>query len=156
MLSTRRARSASGCRRRSLGVATTSASCARRGGTCWEMVAVARFYRRHFFRTAVRSGYLLLTTAAAVRTAAAWTPGTTVRQYLVVRGTYGLRIIRKKLKCLFLPKAAHKIKILHWISYKEVKRKWSHKQERQKGTIFEPKKILHNKRPNWNISYTSD
>ena len=43
MLPIRRARSASGCRRRSLGVETTSASCSRRGGTCWEIVAVARF-----------------------------------------------------------------------------------------------------------------
>ena len=59
MLWTRRARPASGCRRRSLGVETTSASCARRGGTCWEMVAVDRFQRRHPFCTAVRSGYLL-------------------------------------------------------------------------------------------------
>ena len=41
MFSTRRARSVSGCRRRSLGVETTSASCTRRDGTCWEMVAVA-------------------------------------------------------------------------------------------------------------------
>ena len=43
MLSTRPARSASGCRRRSLGVETASATCARRDGTCWAMVAVARF-----------------------------------------------------------------------------------------------------------------
>ena len=31
-------------------------------------------------------------------------------------------------------------------SYKEVQ-KWSHKQNGQKGSIFEPRKILHNKRP---------
>ena len=37
MLWTRRARPASGCRRRLLGVETTSASCARRGGTCLEI-----------------------------------------------------------------------------------------------------------------------
>ena len=44
MLSTRRARSASGCCRLSLGVETVaSASCARRCGICWAMVAVARF-----------------------------------------------------------------------------------------------------------------
>ena len=42
-LSAHQARSASGCRRRSLGVETASASCARRGGTCWATVAVARF-----------------------------------------------------------------------------------------------------------------
>ena len=40
MLPTRLARSASGCHRRLLGVETTSASYARRGGTCWEMMAV--------------------------------------------------------------------------------------------------------------------
>ena len=49
MLWTRRARSASRCRRRSLGVETTSASCARRGGTCWEMVALARSIGVIFF-----------------------------------------------------------------------------------------------------------
>ena len=49
MLSTRRARSASGCRRRSLWVETVSASCARRDGTCWEMVAVSRFGVTFFF-----------------------------------------------------------------------------------------------------------
>ena len=31
--------------------------------------------------------------------------------------------------------------------YKEGK-KWSHKQKGQKGSIWEPKKLLHNKRPN--------
>ena len=49
MLSTRWARSASGCSRLPLGVETSSASCARRDGTCWAMGAVAWLQRRHLF-----------------------------------------------------------------------------------------------------------
>ena len=59
MIATRRARNASGCRRRSFGVESTSGSCALKGCTCWGMMAVARFQRRHPFPKAVVSGYLL-------------------------------------------------------------------------------------------------
>ena len=62
----------------------------------------------------------------------------------IIRGTCGLRIIRKKWNACFVPKILH--------SYKEVK-KWSHKQKGQKGFIFESKKILHNYRPRRESGY---
>ena len=48
----------------------------------------------------------------------------------------------KKMKCLFLHRAAHKI--LH--SFEEVQQR-SHKQKGQTGSIFEPQKVLHKTRP---------
>ena len=84
-------------------VETTSASCARRGGTCCEVVAVARLYRVHLCRTAVRSGYLL-------RTAACY-------EYLVHgTGTWyhtcyaWSEYDAMKSKCLFLHGAVHLIR----------------------------------------------
>ena len=66
VLLTRRARSASGCRRLLLGVKTASASCSRRGGTFWAMVSVARFKRRHLSLCTSTIGVPSVKTAAAV------------------------------------------------------------------------------------------
>ena len=61
-----------------------------------------------------------------------------------IRGTCGLRILPKKMKCLFLPKAAHKI--LWYTRTRKFKNEVT-KQKGQKRVHFWTLKILHNKRP---------